>query len=614
MNSKHTYYLGNAQAAYLVIALFVFLFILLKNINSGYELGDHGFYLLHVHQPEAITHTVTHFGLVWNFLIGEHSIASNRLANIFVITLSGIALVLAASLVVRQQLEMLRVVKGVFVAAAAASTYFASFILDPSYNAIALTLVLFGVALIATGIEMELRGRKAMALALAGIVGALIAMLVLTKASTAISFSIFILIVSSNMAVALRSASLFVSFLVAGVLGSGVFLAFFQLFTGMLPHIVESFRNGLRVYSIGGAHSTNLLGIESFKQLYDFFSGSLSTMRHDGWMVALPALLALATLTPPARRLSGQTRFIILAAAVATISVLGIVLILSNVGSSTIKDHMITVFTLGILVSIAFWPFANLSFSGHVLVAGSFVAPLIIIFGTVNSYEIQILYIGTGLSLIPAWIVLSAVAEHVAAPARTVVLALAGFVVILSAYSATHDPYRLAGDLASARVTTMFPDEERMNVTPPVAELVEVMKSHSYAGPEAEAPTIFDLTGQLPIAVHLLNGRTPGAAWFLDYFGPGFSRAIFAELDNSVFVNGWVLVRHDETGAADQNAPHFRMFLERLDGLGIVFEEQFERVATVSAPNWGRSDETFTVTLFKPESLDAAKNGVPSSR
>jgi hypothetical protein len=160
----------------------------------------------------------------------------------------------------------------------------------------------------------------------------------------------------------------------------------------------------------------------------------------------------------------------------------------------------------------------------------------------------------------------------------------------------------------------MFPDEERMNVTPPVAELVEVMKSHSYAGPEAEAPTVFDFTGQLPIAVHFLNGRAPGAPWFLDYFGPGFSRAIFAELDNSVFVNGWVLVRQDETGAVDQNAPHFRMFLERLDGLGIVFEELFERVAIVSAPNWGRSDETFTVKHFIPVSLDATKNGVPSSR
>jgi hypothetical protein len=442
------------------------------------------------------------------------------------------------------------------------------------------------------------------ALVVAGVIGALIAALVFTKASTAISFSVFLLAVACSVAVVLRSVSLFVGLLVAGLIGFGVFIALFQLVTGMLPHIVTSFGNGLRVYSSGGTHSMALLGIETIERLYYFFRGFVSALIREGWMVALPALTALATCTPPARRLAAQTRFGIVAAAIAFILVLAVILVFRDTGSTTLRNQMTTVFLLGLIVSIAFWPVVKLTASGHVLLAGSLLAPLIVIFGTTNSYQAQVLCLGAGLSLLPAWIVLSAASEHVAEPARRIVLALAAFAVILSANSAFNNPYRLGGDLASAQMSVMFPGNESLNVTPPVAAFVQGMRLHSYPdGAGGEAPTVFDLTGQLPIAVYLLNGRVPGAAWFLDSFGPSFSRAVFADLDDSIFADGWVLVRQNDEGSMDESAPHFKTFLERLEGLAIIFEERFELVATVSAPNWGKADETLTVLLYKPVNL-----------
>lgn len=592
---------STAQVALLFALVVGFFCLLLTNLASGYELGDHGFYLLHLRQPEAISYTLTQFGLVWDFLVGDRGIVSNRLANICLIVLSGVSLALVTPIVANRPFKMRRVLTGMVIAAAASGTYFASFILDPSYNGVALILVMLGVSVVTLWVEMARRGQRGLALVAAGIIGALVAALVFTKASTAVGFSVFLLAVAGSMAVTFRSGSLFLGLLIAGLFGFGVFLGLFQLVTGMVPHVVESFSNGLRVYSSGGSHSLALLGIGAVERLYYFLRGGASALLRGGWMIALPALAALTTCTPLMQRLADRARFWIVVLAVAAIMAMALLVVLRDASSTSVGHQMITVFALGILVTLSFWPAARLTASGHVLVAGTALVPFLTVFGTTNSYISQIMYIGAGLSLLPAWIVLSAAPEGVAAPARQVVLALAGFAMILSAHNVLNYPYRLGGDLASARESVLFPGGEVLNVTPPVAAFVSGLRPYAHPqGAKDAAPTVFDLTGQLPIAVYLLNGRPAGAAWFIDSFGPRFSRAVFADLDDSAFLDGWVLVRQNAAGGVDESAPHFRTFVDRLEGLGTSFEERFKPVATVTAPNWGQADETLTVMLYKP--------------
>jgi len=85
----------NAQLIALGALLITYFWVLFANISSGYELGDHGFYLLHLRQADSITMTLTHFGLVWNFIFGDHGIVYNRILNIAFIMAAGVSLIVA---------------------------------------------------------------------------------------------------------------------------------------------------------------------------------------------------------------------------------------------------------------------------------------------------------------------------------------------------------------------------------------------------------------------------------------------------------------------------------------------------------------------------------------
>jgi len=312
----------------------------------------------------------------------------------------------------------------------------------------------------------------------------------------------------------------------------------------------------------------------------------------------------LAVNIPAAKRLNERTRSGISALAASIIIGLAMVLVIFDTDREVVNDLMISTFFIGGFLTLGFWLVVPLTVSGHVLVAGSILVPFFTIFGTSNGYIAQILYIGPALTLLPAWIVLSGSSAPFVAPARKVLLALAGSAFIFSTYSAYSNPYRIGGNLASAEVPIEFPGGERLNVTSPIARFIEGLKGHEHPFDRLDGvPIVFDLTGQLPIAVHLLNGRAPGAAWMIDSFGPDFSRTVFADIDHSAFLSGWVLVRMSSDDAIDHNAPHFKTFSERLNDLGKNFDAHYETAANLTAPNWGRADQSLKVRLYKPRQL-----------
>lgn len=599
-------YFDTAQLIALVALFITYFWVLFANINSGYELGDHGFYLLHLRQPDSITITLTHFGLVWNFLFGEHGIIFNRIVNIAFIMAAGVSLIVAMRMIIGRADTFQQIVASGLIACAAYGSYFSSFILDPSYNSLSLALVTFGVTSIATTLHLNQRGKSAPAYFVATTIGMAIAGLILTKASTALIFSVFALIALLAFLVATRSSKITARLFISALLGFGAVALALQLTTGMISHVVNSFLRGIEIYNLSETSATSAVGLGALKRVYDLLRGGVGAMLGGGWAIAALTVVALVINIPAAKELNERTRSGISALAASSIIGLAMALVIFDTDREVVNDLMISTFFIGGFLTLGFWLVVPLTVSGHVLVAGSILVPFFTIFGTSNGYIAQVLYIGPALTLLPAWIVLSGSSAPFVASARKVLLALAGSTFIFSAYSAYINPYRIGGDLASAEVPIEFPGGERLNVTSPIARFIEGLKGHEHPfGKLDEAPVVFDLTGQLPIAVHLLNGRAPRVAWMIDSFGSGFSRTVFADIDHNAFLSGWVLVRLGSDDAIDRNAPHFKTFSEHLNDLGKNFDAHYETAANLTAPNWGRADQSLKVRLYKPRKLTA---------
>lgn len=591
-----------APTLLLVFVLTAFLIKIFYNLTAGYELGDHGFYLLLINQPQNIDFTLTHFGLVWNLIVGNHGIIQNRAINIILLISAFSLLAVITSLIFIKNITKIYIISLVAINIAAASSYFASFILDPSYNSISIVIIIIGIAVVSIGADMQMRGNVIATLTSACALGFLLVSLTLVKASSAVALCVYSLIVLAIVSIATRSPMLFLKLSAFAIFGAALFIGSLELTTGLTRHVYTSFQQGLTAYSSGGTHSGGLLGIGALERLYYFLRGTLRAIAGSGWIIAMPVLIALIL---PVRFFSAQrpNRYSALALG-PPIMIIAICLavLMGTLSAGIVRNFQVSVFFVGIILSVAFWP-KTLSLPERILHVGVLLAPFFAIYGTVNSYLEQILFYGVAFSLPAAWISISESISPRALILRNVLLLLGVLSVSLAWVSASNDPYSMAGRLSEAQIPVRLTGGDTLQLTPPVAEFVSRLQVHAHhAGPDErdDRPVVFDLTGQLPISVYLLNGRAPGAAWFSDVFGSTFSEKVFASLEDHVFYSGWVLVRMDSTGGIDRTAPHFLSFIERINMLGETFDQQFMQVAIVRAPYWGRADEAFSVALYKP--------------
>jgi hypothetical protein len=588
-----------------ILSILTVFFVL--NISIGYELGDHGYYLLHIRQPGNITYTLTQFGLAWNFIVGDYGIVINRSINILLIILSASSPVLVAELFIQRKFSSIRLASGLSVSIAAGSSYFATFIIDPSYNSVAFISVFFGISLTSIAVELSERGFRKLLLATSGALGTVVAVLLLTKLSTALAFSFFIFLVAILIAVRAKSWSLFALLLGSSLFGVLIFVSTFELTTGMLAHVVSSYSNGLRAYAAGGSHSTSLLGYGALERLFNLFRAGALGVFHGGWLLLMPIGLSAVLYGSflkrerPSGYLNGKKFQHAISFFPCAILLLSLSFLFGDASERVTRSLLLTVFFIGAASVFLFSRWVPLDASAKILVFGAFVAPFLIVFGTTNKYSSQLIYIGAGVSLLPAWIILSFSSGHFAKGAKSIIMAVAGFTAILSMYNAAQYPYRLSGDLASVRVLTELSEGDFLTVSPRVASFINSLRDHAYSiNSEVPGPTVIDLSGQLPLAIHLLNGRVAGVPWIGDFFNADFSNMVFSELDDSVFLDGWVLARVNDNGFLDTSSPQVRMFLKRLHDLDIVFDQHFEAVVTLNPPNWGRVGETFLVKLYKP--------------
>ncbi|WP_125182791.1 hypothetical protein [Minwuia thermotolerans] len=575
------------------------------NINSGYELGDHGFYLLHILHPFDIDYTLTHFGLVWNLFFGQHGIVSNRILNIVLLNASAFALALAIKFVLKDKIGLVYVLIGTFVAIV---SYFASFIIDPSYNSLSLAFSIFGIAAVTMILHAEIDRIPYICAAMSIILGFLIAALVIIKASSAVALTLFAAGCFIAVSVKLKKYLLFINIGVLSIIGGIFFAIVFHLTTGAVGHVIESFKNGLDVYSYGKTHSLSLMAHGVIERIYWYLRASAGAVFLVGWIIAVPVLVVMAILI-----VLGGGRIRRNALSIYSRQILGIIYLIpiatayilyTETGRSMIQAAMITLFNLNILLTLWILFKPGFKMNTVVIILGLVCIPLVAIFGTQNAYYSQILFIGIGHSFPAAYVAAITSTDRERNYIVSVVTMIGISIVLMVGYHMIKYPYRMAGGLQDATILTDFGNNQALNTTQSISSFVEEIRMAAYDGPPEIRPTVFDLSGQLPIAVVLLNGRPPGAAWLLDAFGERFSQTIFSEMDDSKILEGWILARSTDLENGGNRSPHFNSFIGRLEHMGVTFDEQFIPILTVEAPSWGAEGDKITVVLFRPRKVE----------
>ncbi|MEO0371348.1 MAG: hypothetical protein AAF231_07820 [Pseudomonadota bacterium] len=565
----------------------------LFHIRTGFDLSDSSLYLLLVTQPENIGFSLSHFGVVWNALIGDHGVIANRVINIAL--LCAAALLLTFTYWFTSQGRIARMDLFVFsiLAFLGCSGAIAVFILDPSYNSLTQIFVITGICSVALVADLQRRHRFWRADALSFVAGFCVAALVVTKASTAVMLGLYLLIAAVLLAYKARSPRV----VMTGLLGVVAFPGVLELTTGLTGHVIDSFTEALQAHATASSNISSQVGLGGIQRILSLITG-VDALFPAGWYVVLFAVFFLpwrAILRKDHAR-QGTSWPVILPVALFTLGT--VALAIAPSGKGALINIMTIAFLIGYLLVAMFWRPKTVNLPQNLFVTGMLLAPFLTVFGTVNDYKTNIFLFGAAFSLLPAWLVLS----HATSPgrnrARHLLLSCGLLAAVVSAVNAYHYPYRLTGTLAQARVPVDFPDGSTLRATPAVADLLSGLQANA-AG--TTSPAVFDLTGELPIAAYALQGRVPKVAWLLSNFSQEFSLAVFSSLPPEDITTGWILLPLNEKKVIEPTR-HAVSFFKILDDMGIAFDTHFYPAATLRTPILWQEGEDLDFVLFKPVS------------
>ncbi|MEL7255753.1 MAG: hypothetical protein AAGL23_16375 [Pseudomonadota bacterium] len=561
----------------------------LFNLRAGFDLSDSSLYLLLITQPENIGFSLSHFGVVWNTLIGDHGVIANRAINLALFCAAALLLTFTFWKTCDEPIPHKILLVFALLAFLGCSGAIAVFILDPSYNSLAQILVITGICMVALVGEMQRRQRALQADALSFVAGFCVSALIVTKASTAVLLGLYLLITAILLAYRARSPRI----ILAGLLGVAAFPALLELSTGLTGHIITNFTEGLSIHASDTSNVSGQAGFGGITRLLTLITG-VDALFPAGIFVAVLAVLFLPRLAFWKKDSVGLPAIW----PVAIFTLATVALGFAPSGKGALINIMTIVFLVGLLLTALYWKPKSLELPQNLLITGMILAPFLTVFGTVNDYKTNVFLFGAAFSLLPAWLVLFHSTSPGKPRARHLILSLGLLAAVVTMVNAYHYPYRLTGTLAEARIPVTFPDGSTLRATPQVADLLSGLQEHAAAN--ETSPTVFDLTGELPIAAHVLGGRVPKAAWLLSNFSPDFSLTVFSSLPSEDIKTGWVLLPLTEAGQADRDAHHAVSFFKVLDDMGIDFDTHFEPVATLQTPILWQEGATLDFVLFKP--------------
>jgi len=231
-------YAGGTVLLCAAMCLFpIYLFLML---GRAIEPSDTGFYYANIAYPNRIETSVTQFGAIWKLLPLPDVIRWHRFANIALLFGSAAfaSVMIARSRVPEAKLSWVMSTLTAVWGIAGASLYFQFWLLDPSYNSVAMTLVLALLGLsIAIGHAFKSGRVPPVLFVIAGVLGAA---LILTRLPTAglvapILILIPLLIGRPKVANLLKSSALCLT-------GIALLLILVSVFVSPIPEIVRRIR------------------------------------------------------------------------------------------------------------------------------------------------------------------------------------------------------------------------------------------------------------------------------------------------------------------------------------------------------------------------------------
>jgi hypothetical protein len=582
-----------AYAAILVVCS-IFSVKVLLNLDRGIDVSDTGFYYNSILSYSSIGYNITAFGAVWGMLPVPDSVLAHRLALFFFTLASSVyfSSQVFSELPRPARAPALPSVLGIGVGVGLTSTLYATWLPDPSYNAITVILVLFltGLVLrIGRVFATETRPRAELLWA-----GFLIVALMFVRPPTALMIGVLGAIYVLSKKSCRRE---FASVVLYSILGMLLFCLVYSIRVEPVWFGVEKLILGLQAWQAIGFDSALPTRLDTyFSDLSDIIA-----IHHTELLLGAFSLALMASYrrTEPDR--------VALLVGVLVLGIVGLELFrnvmvsMTENGDRSARALALSAYLYSIFGAVFIANFINMRDFGkwnnwgedrYAWLAGFvFLGQFAIRFGSSNSHWTY------STALYPA-LLYSMVCFLIYAKLHRTSLVLCAFLVIgvvlsaqIPAWSASSQrPYRLDGTLADQ----VHPVELRggrsgLRTAERTAALLEAMQIEEPVDwVDGDAPVLIDLSGGMPLMVYHLNLAAPRTPWLIggfDWSGRFFER-ILSELDDRTLCRAWVLSAPESRRAIDP-AP--------LERRGVDLGLDYDEVASAYAPYPGTD-----IALLRP--------------
>lgn len=544
------------------LSCLLFPFLLITNIDRGFDLSDAAYYYLSIHHLDQISAQIEQVGAVWQLLSLPESIVVNRLALLCLMISASAWLTseFARLHFVNQHSSPLNRLVILLCTAGAAPLYSAIWLPEPSYNTVSLLLSLSLIALSLRITRITKLGEKS-GIAIAMAFGALSLLLSMTRQPNAailiptlVAFFLIIARPSPNQFLRLMGQAL------TGVLVGGLLVHFLVL---PIPEIIIRVLRGLETWSDIGQITLNRSAL--------FWSDSYTTW--NTFFLPISAI-TLGYLLLMQRYWQGYTLKII-ALLLVQLAASWIVYELDAHQAWTEPEFNARMGVLGFLIvtlvllntCLAIFVVEEkqraqrfLIFAATLLLTAAYIGQVV---GAHSSWFISLSIHATYPALVLLLFSIGHLQSH--GPCAVIPAVIGCLLLQFQAWNfMSNTPYRLGTPLqAQTETTKVRHGKSRLKVDPKSSVFLEAIAT---AGPSEKAdgsrPILIDLSGRLPGVTYHLEMHVPHDPWLSSGYAESQARfnQVLEAMDDTALQQAWVLDAADFPGRFETSVLRRRGF------------------------------------------------------
>jgi|GEM_PF-5058077 len=557
-----------APTATLLACLALYASVLALSAPIGFDLHDQAAYLIQIRHPLELEATLTHFGLVWNYAVGDHGIVINRYLNVISVLGAGAVLGTSIQSIAGPGLRRSVIIPATSLACMGA---FHRGVLDPSYNSVSLacTILFLATLLRILGEGRPERDHRAV-LFLAAIGGLFLIPILISKGTTALALA---LIAPTAVVAASPRGRHIVNLVRVGAgwtVGMLVFLVVFELVSGSSSHIWHSMSAGQQLYLESDTHGLEQSVLDFPLLLKNYIKYSFYCLKNAVFLI-YPATVYLATdAASEYLRGGGQRSPRLIQVAmrwlppVATASVTASLLLGRGASEGELWASLLTGFNLHLVFCLAALRHLRLEALRCTAVITLAAAPFALVFGSAFSLQGGLRSPGMMLALPAAFLASTLSPDGLGRWARRQLIASAAIMTALGSSLTALYPWAIEGNLLEAREEVAVTETDQLLLAANSARFCRAIRRHAFSGDLEKRPIVIDLTYRVQMAPILLGGRPPLAPWpVITPDNGAFTEVLLSRFTEEELSSCWFLAFSDDLDGARQAPPPLAAFLDR---------------------------------------------------